>query len=102
MMGNMKAHSVLNQRVPVTETDFFHVVIWQLPAPLPGCTHPYKYRLAYVVADECVVRFDNERGRGDHWHYGTVVQPYVFRGLEQLLVDFHHAMKRWNDEHGID
>ncbi|MBO4329935.1 MAG: hypothetical protein J5820_04790 [Rhodocyclaceae bacterium] len=101
-MHNMKARSILNRREVVAEGRFFHVVVWRVPTPVLGCTHPYKYRLAYVVDDVCVLRFDNERGRGDHWHYGADVQPFEFQGLEQLLVDFEKAMKRWNDEHGLD
>jgi hypothetical protein len=45
-------------------------VIWQLPGPVPDSGHKFKYRLAFVV-DQCgVVRFDNETGKGDHKHIG--------------------------------
>ena len=35
-----------------------------------GSTHDYKYALAYVVAGQCVIRYDNEAGKGDHKHFG--------------------------------
>jgi hypothetical protein len=36
----------------------------------------------------CRVRYDNERGKGDHRHLGGVEAPYRFRSLERLLADF--------------
>jgi hypothetical protein len=36
--------------------------IWRVPGGVPPCRHPYKYRLAYVVAGRRVIGFDNERG----------------------------------------
>ena len=61
---------------------------WEVPQPIPGSTHTYKYRLSYVVKDACRVRYDNERGKGDHRHLDGEERPYAFRGLEQLLSDF--------------
>lgn len=48
------------------EAGFVEVMVWQLPEPLSGSTHSLKYRLACVVANECVLRYDNEAGKGDH------------------------------------
>jgi hypothetical protein len=61
----MPANLVLKSRVVLGAKRFADVVIWQLPAPLPGSTHPYKYRLAFVVDKVCVLRYDNEAGKGD-------------------------------------
>jgi hypothetical protein len=50
------------------------VVIWLLPVPLPDTHHPYKYRLHYQNADGSdYIRYDNERGKGDHRHIGGIV-----------------------------
>ena len=35
-----------------------------------------KYRLAFVVEEACVVRYDNERSKGDHRHYGDTEESY--------------------------
>jgi hypothetical protein len=43
-------------------------VVWQLPRPVRGSIHPFKYRLALVVDEICVLRYDNEAGKGDHRH----------------------------------
>lgn len=44
------------------------IVIWELPEPLPSSSHGYKYRLYYGAAGVSRVRYDNERGKGDHRH----------------------------------
>jgi hypothetical protein len=71
------------------------VVIWELPAPVPPCLHPFKYRLYFGSANACRVRYDNERGKGDHRHVGAEEHDYVFRSIEQLLEDFRSDVERW-------
>jgi hypothetical protein len=65
------------------------IVIWRLPSPLPGCGHSYKYRLFFGKMDgTCFVRYDNEKGKGDHRHQADAESPYPFRDLGSLLADF--------------
>ena len=64
------------------------IVVWELAEPLPPCAHPYKYRLYFGRAGECWVRYDNERGKGDHRHFGGNELSYDFITLDQLLDDF--------------
>lgn len=82
-----KARKITRTRL-VVGAGFAELVVWQVPEPIPGSTHAYKYRLAYVVSDVCRVRYDNERGKGDHRHLDGMELPYVFRSLERLLSDF--------------
>lgn len=82
-----KAQKISRTRVVIGD-GFAELVVWQLPAPLPGSAHPYKYRLAYIVRGVCRVRYDNERGKGDHRHIDDRERPYKFKDLERLLVDF--------------
>ena len=70
------------------------VVIWELDAPVEPCTHCYKYRLYFGVSGVSLVRYDNERGKGDHVHYGHTEQCYRFSTLEQLLTDFQSDIAR--------
>ena len=69
-----------------------------VPQPLRGSAHGFKYRLAYVADGVCVLRYDNEAGKGDHKHFGDVETAYVFSGPETLLADFWKDVTRWNDE----
>lgn len=71
------------------------VVIWHLSDPMPGSKHPYKYRLYYGNADgQCIVRYDNERGKGDHRHIGEQEEPYLFGTLRKLVEDFEADIER--------
>ena len=63
-----------------------------------GSAHEFKYRLAYVVEANCVVRYDNEIGKGDHRHVGAAENPYRFTTPDQLIADFQKDIARWNDE----
>jgi hypothetical protein len=71
------------------------VVVWQLPQPLAPCRHLYKYRLYYGEPGTARVRYDNERGKGDHRHVGDVEEEYSFTSLDQLLDDFRRDVERW-------
>ncbi|WLR93538.1 toxin-antitoxin system TumE family protein [Shinella zoogloeoides] len=81
---------------------FAQMVIWQVPTPLRGSRHLFKYRLAFVVDGVCVMRYDNEAGKGDHIHFGAEEHPYVFSSVRKLLLDFRANMKGWIDEHTHD
>jgi hypothetical protein len=41
------------------------------------------------------VRYDNERGKGDHRHIGEREEGYAFVTLEQLLADFRRDVEGW-------
>ncbi|HPU09156.1 MAG TPA: hypothetical protein PK947_01360 [Ottowia sp.] len=67
----MKAKLLLKSREVLSETAFVERVLWLLPEPLPGSAHRLKYRLAFVTDGVCAVRYDNERGKGDHPMWAT-------------------------------
>lgn len=70
-------------------------VVWRRPRSLPGRAHPYKYRMALVSDGVCVLRYDNEAGKGDHKHVGEVEQPYTFTDLDTLQQDFWRDIDAW-------
>jgi hypothetical protein len=96
----MKATVLLRRRVVVAVDAFVEVVIWSVPEPVPPSTHGFKYRLAYVVRDRCVLRYDNERGKSDHRHTETTQETYDFTTPDQLITDFEADIAGWNHEHG--
>jgi hypothetical protein len=92
----MKATLLLRDRqVLPSEDAVIEIVIWQLPRMLPGSRHRFKYRLALVVSGECVLRYDNEAGKGDHKHLGGREVPYGFADLDRLLQDFRADVAEW-------
>lgn len=96
----MKAIELIRRRVVVAEDAFVEIAVWRVPHPVPPSTHNFKYRLAYVVAGECVLRYDNERSKGDHRHFGTRESAYAFTTPDQLMADFNADIARWNHENG--
>ena len=65
---------------------------------MSGSLHSFKYRLAYVVGGKCVLRYDNELGKGDHRHTGRKEKPYDFVFVNQLLDDFLADVARWKEK----
>jgi hypothetical protein len=51
--------------------------------------------LAYVVSGICVLRYDNEAGKGDHRHIGATETTYAFTTPERLLPDFWKDVDKW-------
>ncbi len=77
------------------------VVVWQLTSPVPGCNHPFKYRFYFGLADgTSIVRYDNERGKGDHRHFGGREELYRFVSLIQLFRDFNADKAAWRLSRG--
>src|SRR3984957_2570318 len=98
MFSNMKAELLLRERQQLTIDAFVELRIWRLPQPMRGSVHEYKYSLAYVVSGECVLRYDNEAGKGDHKHLGAVEMAYRFTTPSQLLADFWRDVDQWSPE----
>jgi hypothetical protein len=91
----MKADLLLDERYVIAEDAFVELVVRRTPRSVRGSSHRFKYRLALVVANECVLRYDNEAGKGDHRHQGDVERPYRFNGYERLLADFWADVEAW-------
>jgi hypothetical protein len=65
------------------------IVIWQLPEASNERPHGLKFRLNYCNPDgTTLVRYDNERGKGDHKHVAGQELPYKFKSVRQLFDDF--------------
>lgn len=94
----MRAVELIRTRITYSKSAFAELVLWRLPRPPDGSSHEFKYRLAYVVRGECVLRYDNEIGKGDHRHFGGKESVYGFTTPEQLVADFQNDIARWNHE----
>jgi hypothetical protein len=94
----MKATLVARTRIVYSARAFAELVVWRFPGAVRGSDHGFKYRLAYVVDEVCVVRYDNEVGKGDHRHVGDTERAYRFSTPERLVADFQADIARWNDE----
>jgi len=77
---------------------FADVVVWLVPKALARSAHDYKYRLAFVAHGECVLRYDNETGKGDHRHAFGSESRYRFSTLDKLFADFERDIRRYLHE----
>jgi hypothetical protein len=94
----MKSRLLLDERHQLRADAFVALRVWEVPQPVRGSVHGYKYSLAYVVAEVCVLRYDNEAGKGDHKHVGAVETSYRFTTPDALLMDFWQDVDRWAPE----
>ena len=91
----MKAEALAYERHVPAEDAFAEIIAWRVPHPVNSSTHRFKYGLALIVGGECVLRYDNETGKGDHRHLGTTETVYAFSGYETLLADFWADVETW-------
>ncbi len=91
----MKAEQIYYRKEKKRDGTLIEISIWQVPADKDRW-HGFKYRLHYGHTDgQCIVRYDNEKGRGDHKHTGGEVQPYIFASLTKLLDDFESDIEQY-------
>lgn len=64
----MSAELLLRDRIEYGDDAVAHVTVWRVPKPVIGSSHNDKYSMAYVVNDECVLRYDNEAGNALRLH----------------------------------
>ena len=90
----MKAVAVMRFKEVRADGTIVQIAVWRLPRTSDDRPHRLKYRLYRGRDGRCLVRYDNETGKGDHRHYGDHEEPYQFAGLNQLLADFAVDVQR--------
>ena len=94
----MKAELLLREPHQADAAAFVELRIWRVPLRVSGSVHEYKYSLAYIVAGRCVLRCDNEAGKGDHRHVGDRETTDAFTDPARLLADFWRDVDRCRGE----
>ena len=95
----MKAELLFKDKYIYSDGAVREMVIWQLPESDRERPSGLKYRLYYGKSGHCLVRYDNERGKGDHRHYGDGEgneheQFYSWISVQQLVTDFKTDIER--------
>lgn len=90
----MKAVPILRTKQVWPDGTLVELAVWRLPEATPERPHGLKYRLYCGRAGRCLVRYDNEAGKGDHRHYGAAQAPYRFTTLAAALEDFRADVRR--------
>jgi hypothetical protein len=91
----MKASLLAHTKEIRDDGSIVEVIIWRLPQSLAPSTHNFKYRLYYGNAGVDRVRYDNERGKGDHRHVNGTEFTYEFESIDKLLDDFERDVEDW-------
>ncbi|WP_145561129.1 toxin-antitoxin system TumE family protein [Yersinia mollaretii] len=91
----MPAKLVYRDKINIGPNEFVQFVIWEVDPSVAASHHAYKYRLAYVVDEICVIRYDNEAGKGDHKHIGAIEIKTTFTSVAKLLTDFWADIEKY-------
>ena len=94
----MKAERVIRERIVFGDGAILEMKVWRVPVQVPGSRHMLKYSLFYGRPGERLIGYDNERGKGDHRHYGEREEAYAFVSIEQMLLDFQADVERLRGE----
>lgn len=94
----MQAKRTFYDRAEFPDGAIVEMTIWQLPKPVVGSAHRFKYSLFYGYPGCRLVGYDNERGKGDHRHLGDQEVAYHFSSVEALMADFLADVQRVRGE----
>ncbi len=89
-----RATLIIDRKISLEDGSIVQAVVWELPIPVKGSPHRYKYRLYFGRHGACLVLFDNEQGKGDHKHVMGEEILYSFRDIPTLLRDFRNEIER--------
>jgi len=90
----MPATRIIDSKQVWPDGTIVQMVVWQLSQPSSERPHGFKYRLYCGRDGQCLVRYDNETGKGDHKHIGGRELLYSFRSLRQLIADFRADIRQ--------
>ena len=94
----MPAQLLFREKYVYTDGAIREMVIWRLQDIDSERPHGLKYRLYYGFPGMCLVRYDNESGKGDHRHDEDREAPYTFISIEHLIQDFKADIERLRGE----
>ncbi len=94
----MKARLLLKKKEIWVDGTIIEIVIWELPQATQERPHGLKYRLFCGRGGKCLVRYDNESGKGDHKHIGPLETDYQFVTIDKLIDDFQKDVWRLTGE----
>ena len=85
IIRHMRDRLLFRDRYLFDDGAIMEMTIWQVSEPVAASTHRLKYSLFYGYPGKRVIGYDNERGKGDHKHFGDEELDYRFTSVEQLV-----------------
>ena len=77
MMRHMKATLLHRDKFIYADGAIREMVLWRLPESDAERTHGLKYSFYYGRGGKRLIGYDNERGKGDHRHYGEHEETWL-------------------------
>jgi len=91
----MRAKLIYHEKFIYADGAIREMVLWKLPNKTTDRPHGLKYRLYYGLSDgTCIVRYDNESGKGNHRHIKGKEKSYQFKDVETLVADFLEEIEK--------
>lgn len=83
-----KTRTLIAEKVHLDAASIVQMRVIEVPSPVLGSKHSYKYSFVYVVDGVRIIGYDNERTKGDHRHYRETEEAYQFVSVRKLMDDF--------------
>lgn len=90
-----RATLLFHEKVVLADGAIVELIIWRLPRATPERRHGLKHRLYFGRGGRCLVRYDNEAGKGDHRHVMEREEPYRFVSVAKLRRDFESDVRKY-------
>ena len=91
----MRAKLIYHEKFIYADGAIREMVLWKLPNKTTDRPHGLKYRLYYGLSDgTCIVRYDNESGKGNHRHIKGKKKSYQFKDVERLVANFLEEIEK--------
>ena len=90
-----RATLLFHEKVLRADGAIIELIIWRLPHATPERRHGLKYRLYFGRGGKCLVRYDNEAGKGDHRHVKGREEPYRSVSVAKLRRDFEADVRKF-------
>ena len=91
----MRAKLIYHEKFIYADGAIREMVLWKLPNKTSDRPHGLKYLLYYGLSDgTCIVRYDNESGKGNHRHIKGKEKSYQFKDVETLVADFLEEIEK--------
>ncbi|HZX20724.1 MAG TPA: DUF6516 family protein [archaeon] len=78
---------ILKERKQLGEDSFVEFKIYEIPKS-PHFPDRVKYSMSFVRNGTCVLRYDNERGKGHHKHFKEKESKVEFSSIGNLMKQF--------------
>ncbi len=93
---HMKAKLIFREKNFLEGGYIVELVLWELPEKTQDRPHGFKYRLYFGDSEgNCLVRYDNESGKGDHKHLAEKEITYKFVDIDTLIKDFYQDVIKY-------